>query len=137
MDTREMTGARRSYQVVEIGEYKLRQQLEVIFDGSNRPLFYLETRNGVFASNDSELVAEQPAAPRDAQPSRLEGDACESIALGFTVFLGRLKMQERLVMAGGWPSGTDDFPQLEGWCLEASCPGRGIILVQIRPAWWS
>ncbi len=136
MDTREMTGIRRSYEVVDFGEENLRRQLEVVFGRVHRPLYYAETASGVLASNSLDAVSLRDDGPR-IPTQDLDSHACESIGCGFAAFLGRLDMHERLVMAGGWPDDQSDFPYLDGWRLKVTCPKVGITLAQITPAWWS
>lgn len=136
MGTSEMTGTRRHYQVVDCGQTQLRRLLEVVFTDEQQPTHFACTSEGVFATSSVDVIAE---CCEDGEEvfSLSAGDYCWTVSSGAIDFFERMSHQEREIMVGSWPTRTGDCPRTVGWRLDVHGRKDGVILVQIRPAWWS
>lgn len=136
MATIARTGRRRHYQVVDHGESQLREVLELAFTEDQQPTFFVCTDKGVFASSQAEALDEHRQNDEEVHPLSA-GDYCRTVASGAIDYFRRLTPRNLEFMIGSWPISTGDNPQVDGWSLMMHGRDDGVLLVQIKPAWWS
>jgi hypothetical protein len=136
MGTKEMTGARRHYQIVDFGFDALSKALSLAFPEGRQPTYFILTGEGVFAASDEGVLMEHRKNDEEVFPLFV-GSFCQTIAAEALKYFQGLPRGDREAMTGSQPRSTGDCPRADGWSLIMHGREDGALLVQIKPAWWS